>query len=210
MLSKEDVKIPTADQKLGLTDLFLSENLGQDQIPVSPEVEYEATSRLKTFTQDKVESVAWETAIDALRSRLPHFNGLIRRNALCLLSPYIFRLGFNRESRITSIPLSCLIIVGLASGRYLFLTVNLLQRQGNDLLIRHVNLLRETVRMVRQRHSFIIHGWVVLPEHLHCVIELPPNDSDFATRWRLIKIVFSKALPITHYRAALEGSNGAR
>ncbi len=74
-------------------------------------------------------------------------------------------------------------------GTYFF-TVNLLQRQGCNLLIRHVDLLREVVRAVRQRHPFIIHGWVVLPDHLHCVIELPANDADFATRWRLIKIGF--------------------
>jgi putative transposase len=79
-------------------------------------------------------------------------------------------------------------------GTYFF-TVNLLNRQGNDLLIRHINLLRASVQTVKQRHPFKIHGWVVLPDHLHCVIELPENDTDFATRWRLIKIGFSKALP---------------
>ncbi|SBT07865.1 conserved hypothetical protein [Candidatus Accumulibacter aalborgensis] len=79
-------------------------------------------------------------------------------------------------------------------GTYFF-TVNLLQRQGNDLLTRHVDLLRESVRLVRQGHPFHIHGWVVLPDHLHCVIELPPADADFATRWRLIKMGFSKTIP---------------
>ncbi len=54
-------------------------------------------------------------------------------------------------------------------GTYFF-TVNLLQRHSNDLLIRHINLLREVIRDVRRRHPFEIHGWVVLPEHLHCVI----------------------------------------
>ena len=94
-------------------------------------------------------------------------------------------------------------------GTYFF-TVNLLQRQGNDLLIRHVDLLREAVRSVRQRHSFIIHGWVVLPDHLHCVIELPANDADFATRWRLIKIEFSKALPKTEKRSNVRVARGER
>jgi len=79
-------------------------------------------------------------------------------------------------------------------GTYFF-TVNLEQRQGNDLLIRHIDLLRESVRLVRQRHPFAIHGWVVLPDHLHCVIELPPGDADFATRWRLIKARFSRGIP---------------
>ncbi len=68
-------------------------------------------------------------------------------------------------------------------GTYFF-TVNLLQRRDNNLLTRHIDLLRAAVKTVRQRHPFIIHGWVVLPEHMHCVIELPPGDADFATRWR--------------------------
>jgi putative transposase len=79
-------------------------------------------------------------------------------------------------------------------GTYFF-TVNLLQRHGNDLLTRQIALLGNVVRSVRARHPFHIHGWVVLPDHLHCVIELPSNDTDFATRWRLIKMNFSKSMP---------------
>ncbi|OIR15386.1 transposase IS200 like protein [mine drainage metagenome] len=94
-------------------------------------------------------------------------------------------------------------------GTYFF-TVNLLRRQGNDLLIRHIGLLRSVVSSVQQRHPFRIHGWVVLPEHLHCVIELPPNDADFATRWRLIKMGFSKALPRTENLSAISIRRGER
>jgi putative transposase len=94
-------------------------------------------------------------------------------------------------------------------GTYFF-TVNLLQRHGCDLLVRHVDLLREVVQAVRQRHPFLIHAWVVLPEHLHCVIELPPDDADFATRWRLIKMGFSKALPKTERRSAVRIARGER
>jgi putative transposase len=63
-------------------------------------------------------------------------------------------------------------------GTYFF-TVNLLQRNGNDLLTRHIDLLRKSVSVVRKVHPFVIHGWVVLPDHLHCVIELPQQDADF-------------------------------
>ena len=59
-----------------------------------------------------------------------------------------------------------------------FFTVNLLQRHGNDLLVREINLLRNTVRRVREQHPFRLDAWVVLPEHLHCVMTLPPGDSD--------------------------------
>jgi putative transposase len=55
-------------------------------------------------------------------------------------------------------------------GTYFF-TVNLLQRHGNDLLTRRIDLLREIVISVQSRHSFHIHGWVVLPDHMHCVLE---------------------------------------
>lgn len=46
-------------------------------------------------------------------------------------------------------------------------------------------------RVVRITHPFTIHAWVLLPDHLHCVIELPIDDADFAVRWRWIKIRFS-------------------
>ena len=94
-------------------------------------------------------------------------------------------------------------------GTYFF-TVNLLQRQGNDPLIQYVDLLREVVSSVRLRQPFIIPSWVVLPDHLHCVIELPPDDADFATRWLSIKIKFSKALPKTERRSQVSVARGER
>ncbi len=92
-------------------------------------------------------------------------------------------------------------------GAYFF-TVNALQRRDNDLLTRHIALLRETVRRVRRAHPFLIHGWVVLPDHLHCVIELPPGDADFASRWRLIKAGFLERL--ADDRTALGGAQATR
>jgi REP-associated tyrosine transposase len=94
-------------------------------------------------------------------------------------------------------------------GTYFF-TVNALQRHGNDLFTRHIGLLRDVLRDVRRRHPFTIHGWVVLPEHMHCVIELPLEDSDFALRWRLIKADFSKRLPVNERRSAVRRARGER
>ena len=62
--------------------------------------------------------------------------------------------------------------------------------------------------MASGRYLFIIHGWVVLPEHLHCVIEMPENDQDFSTRWRLIKSDFSKALPKDERRSKVRVNRG--
>ena len=94
-------------------------------------------------------------------------------------------------------------------GTYFF-TVNLLQRQGNNLLVEHIALLRDAIRLVRLRHPFIIHGWVVLPDHMHCVIELPSGDADFATRWRLIKMEFSRKLPKNEWRSQVRLARGER
>ena len=94
-------------------------------------------------------------------------------------------------------------------GTYFF-TINLLQRQGNDLLTRHIGLLRKAVGDVKRRHPFRIHAWVVLPDHMHCVIELPHDDADFATRWRLIKMNFSKSLPKVEPRSAVRIVRGER
>lgn len=94
-------------------------------------------------------------------------------------------------------------------GTYFF-TVNLLERHGNDLLTRNIDLLRDSVRYVQRAHPFIIHCWVVLPDHLHCIIELPIGDSDFATRWRLIKAGFSKSLPKTEKRSRTRIARGER
>lgn len=76
-------------------------------------------------------------------------------------------------------------------GSYFF-TVNLAERQDSDLLVRQVAHLREAFRLTRHDHPFDIEAMVVLPEHLHCIWRLPENDSDFPTRWRLIKARFSR------------------
>ncbi len=95
-------------------------------------------------------------------------------------------------------------------GGTFFFTVNLLHRNGNDLLTRHIELLREAVRSAQRRHPFGIHGWVVLPEHMHCVIELPLDDTDYTTRWRLIKAGFSRALPRTETVSSVRERRGER
>jgi len=82
-------------------------------------------------------------------------------------------------------------------GACYFFTVNLAEREGNHLLIQHIEHLREAFRQIRQDHPFEIDAIVILPEHLHYIWQLPPDDSDYSTRWRLIKTRFSIAIPKT-------------
>lgn len=93
-------------------------------------------------------------------------------------------------------------------GTYFF-TVNLLQRQGNDLLTRRIELLRAVVKAVLQRHLLrFMAGWYY-PNT--CIAHrITPGDADYATRWRLIKMDFSKALPRTERLSAVHIRRGER
>jgi len=84
--------------------------------------------------------------------------------------------------------------IWMPGGTYFF-TVNLSDRGQNDLLVRYIDELRSVVQEVKLIHPFTIHGWVVLPDHMHCLLSLPEDDVDFPLRWRLIKAAFSKLIP---------------
>ena len=53
--------------------------------------------------------------------------------------------------------------------------------------------LRLAIARVRKRHPFEVNAWVLLPDHLHCIWTLPHRDQDYATRWRLIKMLVTKS-----------------
>ena len=95
-------------------------------------------------------------------------------------------------------------------GGCYFFTVNLLERHQNQLLIEQIDLLRDIVSRVKNQHPFHIDGWVVLPEHMHFILTLPPGDDDYATKIRLIKTLFSKNLPKTERRSIVRQKRGER
>jgi len=47
--------------------------------------------------------------------------------------------------------------------------------------------LREAVKTVRDEHPFFVEAWVLLPDHLHCIWQLPEDDADYSLRWAKIK-----------------------
>lgn len=83
----------------------------------------------------------------------------------------------------------------IPGGTYFF-TVNLFDRR-TKLLTENIGALRAAYGLVARRHAFETVAICILPEHLHCIWRLPPDDHDYPTRWRLIKSRFSKALPCT-------------
>ena len=60
-----------------------------------------------------------------------------------------------------------------------------------------IGALRDAFRSVRHSRPFDIDAIVVMPDHLHCIWTLPPDDADFSTRWRLVKTRFTKHCPDT-------------
>lgn len=66
-------------------------------------------------------------------------------------------------------------------GGTCFFTVALLERRLR-LLTEHIDALREAFRVVKAERPFTIEAIVILPEHLHCLWTLPPDDTDYSTR----------------------------
>jgi len=78
------------------------------------------------------------------------------------------------------------------------------------LLTEHVAALRRAFRRVRTEMSFRTEAIVVLPDHLHTLWVLPPGDADFPTRWKKIKVAFSRALPNSEQRSISRTHKGER
>jgi putative transposase len=79
-------------------------------------------------------------------------------------------------------------------GGWFFFTLALADRSA-DLLVRHVDRLRTAYAASLKRDPFETIAICVLPDHLHAICALPPDDADFSRRWSLVKNVFSRGLP---------------
>ena len=54
-------------------------------------------------------------------------------------------------------------------------------------MVERIDVLRPAFRSVRAGHPWHLEAVVILPDHLHCVWTLSPNDTDCSTRRSLIK-----------------------
>jgi len=84
-------------------------------------------------------------------------------------------------------------------GGCYFFTVVTYQRK--KILAQPVNIerLRYAFKKVMDKRPFEMDSVVILPDHIHCIWNLPEGDADFSTRWKLIKRNFSAgiAAPVT-------------
>lgn len=55
-----------------------------------------------------------------------------------------------------------------------------------------IRLLESCLNEVRENLPYMTDAMVILPDHLHTIWTLPDDDSDFSTRWNLVKGAFSR------------------
>ncbi len=77
-------------------------------------------------------------------------------------------------------------------GATYFFTVNTYQRVQVLTRAPFYVALKRALKQVKTEHPFTIDAVVLLPDHLHCIWTLPPDDARYALRWNLIKRLVSQ------------------
>ena len=62
------------------------------------------------------------------------------------------------------------------------------------MLLRHGDALRAAIVELQQKLPVRIDAMVILPEHLHALWTLPPDDHDYSRRWQFLKAGFTRRL----------------
>lgn len=52
--------------------------------------------------------------------------------------------------------------------------------------------LRKAINDCREKYPFQIEAWVLLPDHLHCILDFPEEDLNYSRRWSMIKRKFTQ------------------
>jgi putative transposase len=60
-------------------------------------------------------------------------------------------------------------------------------------------ILRQAIIECKNLYPFNISAWVLLPDHLHCIWELPESDLNYSRRWAIIKRKFTQRLSAINY-----------
>jgi putative transposase len=123
---------------------------------------------------------------------------------LCLLGDVVVNGGQKSQPTLRVISLRKNIMSNYrradAPGACYFFTVVTFRRRNiltnNDCR----GWLRDAVMKTRKNHPFSIDAWVLLPNHLHCMLTLPESDNNFSVRWNDIKKRFTTAAKDTLHK----------
>ncbi len=88
-------------------------------------------------------------------------------------------------------------------GGTFFFTVVTFQRRRLFENPENSEILSNIISEVQTDYPFTLDAWVFLPDHLHCLWTLPPDEADYSKRWGLIKAKFTKAISQESGRSAL-------
>ncbi|MFA6010227.1 MAG: transposase [Desulfobacteraceae bacterium] len=98
--------------------------------------------------------------------------------------------------------------IRMEGGTYFFTVV--IANRRLDQLVRHIDLIKKSLREEKEQTPFVTLGFVVLPDHIHALWRLPEGDTDYSNRWRRIKARFSKFLPPDESVSMSRKSKGER
>ncbi|MGE3920634.1 MAG: transposase [Gammaproteobacteria bacterium] len=76
-------------------------------------------------------------------------------------------------------------------GAKYFFTLVTYNRQPLLTSTQSIKRIYDAFKYVLKKLPFTIDGLVILPDHLHCIWQLPEDDYDYPQRWNLIKRYFS-------------------
>jgi putative transposase len=79
-------------------------------------------------------------------------------------------------------------------GGSVFLTLVTYERQKLFLTPENINKLRQACSIIMTEKPFTIDAAVILPEHIHFLWTLPPDDRDYSYRVGRMKVLFTRAL----------------
>lgn len=86
-------------------------------------------------------------------------------------------------------------------GTYFF-TVVTYQRQPFLCLDESRAILKAAIQKTLLSLPFYVDAWILLPDHMHCLWTLPECNSNYSTRWALIKNEFTKNKISTEHTCA--------
>ena len=79
-------------------------------------------------------------------------------------------------------------------GSSVFITIVTHKRAKLFSIPENINKLRQACSIIMTEKPFTIDAAVILPEHVHFLWTLPPNDRDYSYRVGRMKVLFTRAL----------------
>lgn len=61
-----------------------------------------------------------------------------------------------------------------------------------------LHVFKQSIKYIQHRYPFEILAWVQMPDHLHCIWQMPIDDANYSMRWSQIKRLTTQSCPQYH------------